>query len=287
MISPARILKFLTACVALLVTSAWIAPASAQECKNERVTVTGPDKIAFRKKTQLEGGGSAMRVAIAAWEQEVAAKVGEEWNQWDIARDKRQDCENTKEGTFANRVACTISARPCRAREDGPQDAERDVTKEGDRPRKSARFPYSEGRRGRHRDRDRDWDRDSDRDRDREKFRYRWGAYDYDGRYRGYGPQYYGHYGHRHYGGYRRRHYDGYRHRHYHDHYPRTWIPSHLCGEAQLLLYECGYSVGTGSYCGHRTGRAISGFQRRHGLYPSGYPNERTMMALINVCGRR
>ena len=275
----------MTAFAALLVTSAWLAPASAQECKADRVTVTGPEKIAFRKKTQLEGGGSAMRVAIAAWEKEVAANVGEDWNQWDLAQDKDENCVNTKEGLVSNTVACTLAARPCRAREDGDdkngKGGDRTVEREDDRDRlrKSDRFRYSEGRRGR---RDRDRDRGRDRDRDRERDRYRWGAYDYDGRYVGHGPQYYG--------GYRDRDDDDYRHRRYrggYDHYPRTWIPSHLCGEAQLLLYECGYGVAPDSYCGYRTGRAIASFQYRHGLRPSGYPNESTMAALINSCGRR
>ena len=297
MISPARILKFVAACVALLVTGAWIAPASAQECKAEPVTVKGPEKIAFRKQTQLEGGGSAMRVAIAAWEKEVAAKIGEDWNQWDFAKEKDTNCENTKEGVISNTVACTLSARPCRAREDGEdkngedrKGVERDVTRDGDRDRrrKSDRFRYSEGKRFRDRNRDRDRGRDGDDDEwDRERYknqhRHRWGAYDYDGRYVGYGRQYYG--GHRHRDGY------GHRHRYYgggrYDHYPRTWIPSHLCGEAQLLLYECGYGVAPDSYCGYRTSRAITRFQYRHGLRASGYPNESTMMALINSCGRR
>lgn len=296
MISPARILKSAAACVALLVASAWIAPASAQECKSEkeRVTVKGRTITAVRKGANLEGRGNAMKFAIQEWEREVAAKVGEEWNRWDSAKDTDTNCEAEGTGVIASRrIACTISARPCQTREEDKNgearkgDDERSVEREDGRDGrpKSDRFRYSEGKRRRDRDRDRYRDRDDDqwdRDRYRREFRYRWGAYDYDGRYTGYGPQY-----HR---GYRQRDHDGYRHRHYgrgYDDYPRTWIPHHLCGEAQLLLYECGYGVAPNSSCGYRTSHAISRFQYRHGLHASGYPNERTMMALINVCGRR
>jgi hypothetical protein len=247
MISPARILKFATACVALLAASAWLAPASAQECKADRVTVKGPDKIAFRKQAQLEGRGSAMRVAIAAWEKEVAAKFGEDWNQWDLAKDKDENCENTKEGVVANRVACTISARPCNiATASTPAEKKRrDAAVDDDvRPRRGLRDRRSDFGRRRYDD-DRRWRRSrwdrrrySDYRRDDDRDDYYWPEYrDY-------------------------------------------------CSEAQFMLLECGYYVAYDGDCGPQTANALADFQWRNGLYPSGYPDHATRRALIRRCIR-
>jgi hypothetical protein len=116
MISGARLLGLATAFGTLLATGAWVEPARAQgeACKADTIEVEGPAKFRFLKKRALEGRGSALNNAIAAWEREVKAKFGEQWAKWSNAKGTSVDCDSTKTGRIGSRViGCTISGRPC------------------------------------------------------------------------------------------------------------------------------------------------------------------------------
>jgi len=100
----------------LFATGVLVEPASAQSeaCKADTVEVTGRAKFRVFKKRALEGRGSAMKDAVAAWEQEVKARFGERWATWSNAKGTSVDCDSTKTGWISARViGCTISGRPC------------------------------------------------------------------------------------------------------------------------------------------------------------------------------
>jgi hypothetical protein len=119
MISMARVFALATACVALLVTGARVTPAGAQgdNCKGSAVTAVGKAKFRpFSKAKELEGRGSAMDDAVAAWQREVLARYGEQWKGWEKAKDTSFNCVPTKsEKLGLPVVACTVIGRPCAA----------------------------------------------------------------------------------------------------------------------------------------------------------------------------
>ena len=118
MISTARV-ALATACVALLVTGARLAPAAAQgdACKGSAVTAIGKAKFRpFSKAKELEGRGAAMDDAVSAWQREALARYGERWKRWDKAKDTSFDCAPAKsEKLGLPVVACTVTGRPCAA----------------------------------------------------------------------------------------------------------------------------------------------------------------------------
>jgi hypothetical protein len=118
MIAAARVLGGAAAGAALLIAGATIEPAGAQgdACKSEYVTASGRGKFRpFTKTKELEGRGSAMVDAVATWEREVAATLGDRWKKWDEAKDKTFECAPTKSGKIigSSFIGCTIKGRPC------------------------------------------------------------------------------------------------------------------------------------------------------------------------------
>jgi hypothetical protein len=102
----------------LLIAGASVEPVGAQgdNCKADVFTASGRAKFRpFSKSKELEGGGAAMADAVANWQREVSAKVGERWRHWTEARDKSVKCEPVGTGKLisGNRIGCTISGRPC------------------------------------------------------------------------------------------------------------------------------------------------------------------------------
>ena len=147
MLSAAQLFVLATAFGMLLATGAWVEPARAQgeACKADKIEVEGPAKFRFLKKRALEGRGSALNNAIAAWEREVKARFGEEWAKWSNAKGTSVDCDSTKSGRIGSRyIGCTISGRPCMpaASLDPDADPDRAKTDEKDdgRPRWSRAY---------------------------------------------------------------------------------------------------------------------------------------------------
>jgi peptidoglycan hydrolase-like protein with peptidoglycan-binding domain len=264
MMSAARVFGLGAACALFLTAGPLVDPAEAQDaCKGEVITATGPPKIAIRRQRQLDGGGSAMREAVAAWTREAESRFGNEFKNWDRAKDSKFNCSPS--GTAS--VQCTISGRPCSVASERrePERVER-VTRD--------RRDDDNGRRGdRRRDRIGDTrgsrrDRDYDDDRDTQDYGYVRGQYLEDDDYR--------HHGRRH----RHRHHWGHRHGHH-------WGDGrNRCAEVQYFLQTCGYYVIRDGVCGPVTSEALASFQHRHGLYPSGYANSTTTEALIRRCIR-
>jgi hypothetical protein len=278
MMSAARILGLGAACALLFATGQGVEPANAQPaCKNDVITATGRGKIAIRRQRQLEGGGSAMRDAVATWEREAESKFGDEFKSWDRARNAKFDCAPS--GTFT--VQCTISGSPChnsaeRREPDRVVVRDRDDDRRGERTRRSR---ISEARR-----RDRDDDRYDRRRRDRDDYIEHYGYGFLNEQYleddlndRKYGRSRHG-YGHRHYG--------HHHHHHHHRHHWRWGYSRNYCSEAQFFLQSCGYHVVQDGVCGYETAGALASFQRRNGLYPTGQANAWTREVLIRRCVR-
>jgi hypothetical protein len=127
MIAAARVLGGAAAAAALLIAGATVEPVSAQgdTCKSEYVTASGRGKFRpFTKTKELEGRGSAMVDAVAAWEREVAATLGDRWKKWDEAKDKTFECAPTKSGKIigSSFIGCTIKGRPCPVELSSPDD---------------------------------------------------------------------------------------------------------------------------------------------------------------------
>jgi hypothetical protein len=282
MISGARILGLGAACAILFATGGVSQPASAQEaCKSDVITATGPPKIAIRRQLQLEGGSSAMRVAVEAWEREAESRFGDEFKNWDRAKDSKFNCSPS--GTAS--VQCTISGRPCHKsaerREPDRVPVVRDRDDDDDRRGERSRRDRISKARGRDRDRDDDrYDRGDRRDR-RDRYRD-----EYTERY-GYGflneqyiddeddPRF------------RRGHHHRHDHHRHHRHHWRWGGDSrNYCAEAQYFLQDCGYSIVQDGACGPETAGALAQFQRRNGLYPSGHANAWTREVLIRRCVR-
>lgn len=91
------------------------ASARAEECKADVVTASGRGKFRpFNKTKELEGRGSAMADAVAAWQREVGDKFGEPWKLWSKAKEAKFECVPTKSSEIGGSViGCTISGRPC------------------------------------------------------------------------------------------------------------------------------------------------------------------------------
>jgi hypothetical protein len=127
MISAARVAVLAAAAgAAFLAAGASVAPATAQgdACKGEIVKATGRGKWRpFTRTKELEGGGAAMKDAVASWEREVASTHGDRFKLWSEAKDKTFDCQITQGKVLSNLVACTISGRPCAAPEVAPPPA--------------------------------------------------------------------------------------------------------------------------------------------------------------------
>jgi hypothetical protein len=279
MISAARILGFGAVCALLLAAGPIAEPAQAQEvCKSDVVIATGPPKIAIRRQRQLEGGGSAMRVAVEAWEREAESRFGPEFKKWNRAKDGKFDCAPS--GTAS--VQCTLTGRPCHtsAEHRSPRRVvtDRDDDRRGERRRRPR---VGDARRG-------DWDDDDRHDRrrlsDRDAYIEHYGYGYLNEQYlddeendRRFGRRRYDH--------------DHYRHRHhhhhrYHRHHWRWGYARNYCAEAQYFLQACGYYVIQDGVCGYQTSSAIAAFQRRNGLYPSGQANAWTREVLIRRCIR-
>jgi hypothetical protein len=284
MISAARILGLGAACAILFATGQGVEPANAQPaCKNDVISATGRGKIAIRRQRQLEGGGSAMRDAVASWQREAESRFGDEFKNWDRAKDAKFDCSPS--GTFT--VQCTISGKPChssaeRREPDRVEIRDRDDDRRGERTRRNR---ISEARRG-DRDDDRyDRRRRTSRDDYIEHYGYGFLNEQYledDENDRRYGRNRYGYSGHRHH-----RHHDHYGRRHYgHHHHWRWGYSRNYCSEAQYFLQACGYYVTQDGVCGEETAGAIASFQRRNGLYPTGQANAWTREVLIRRCVR-
>jgi hypothetical protein len=122
MISAARVAVLAAAMSAtFLMAGAAVEPATAQgdACKSDVVTSTGRGKWRpFTRTKELEGGGAAMKDAVAAWEREAASTHGDRFKLWSEAKDKTFDCQITQGKVLSNLVACTISGRPCAAPEE-------------------------------------------------------------------------------------------------------------------------------------------------------------------------
>lgn len=219
-----------------------------------------------------------MRVAVEAWEREAESRFGDEFKSWDRAKDSKFNCSPS--GTAS--VQCTISGRPChRSAERREPDRVRSVGRDDDDDRRGERSRRNRIKEARRRDRDDDDDRYDRR-----------GRYDRGDRYRDEYTERYG------YGflneqyiddedddRFRRR-----RHHHHHDyghrHHWRWGGSRNYCGEAQYFLQDCGYSIVQDGVCGPETAGALAHFQRRNGLYPSGYANAWTREVLIRRCVR-
>ncbi len=271
MMSAARVFGLGAACVTLLTFGPLLEPAHAQDaCKNEVVTATGPPKIAIRRKRQLEGGGSAMREAVAAWQREAESRFGDEFKNWDRAKDSKFDCSPS--GTAS--VQCTISGRPCTATSERrrAERIDRDRDDDDDNGRRSERRRDRAGK-TRLSSRDPRRERYDEDDRDFQHYGYVSGQYigdddySFDGRRR-----------HRHH-----RHHWGRRHHHHHHHWGDG---RNRCAEVQYMLQACGYYVIRDGVCGSETSEALADFQYRHGLYGTGYANSTTTEALIRRCIR-
>jgi hypothetical protein len=118
MIAAARGLGGAAVGAALLMAGAMVEPVSAQgdACKSEYVTASGRGKFRpFTKTKELEGRGSAFSDAVATWEREVAATLGDRWKKWEEAKDKTFECAPTKSGKIigSSFIGCTIKGRPC------------------------------------------------------------------------------------------------------------------------------------------------------------------------------
>lgn len=253
------------ACAMLLSAGPLVEPANAQDgaCKSEVITATGPPKIAIRRQRQLDGGGSAMREAVAAWTREAEARFGDEYKNWDRAKDSKFNCSPS--GTAS--VQCTISGRPCTASSErrDPQRVER-VRGDDDTRRSERRRDRASDRRGSVRSSRRDRDRyyDDDDDGEIQNYGYVRGQYledEDDYRYRG------------------RRHRQHWRHGYWNGGRNR-------CAEVQYMLQACGYHVYRDGVCGPETADAVASFQSRNGLYPSGHANAYTTEVLIRRCIR-
>jgi hypothetical protein len=152
-IAAARGLASAAAGAALLIAGATVEPASAQgdACKTEYITASGRGKFRpFTKNKELEGRGSAFADAVATWEREVAATLGDRWKKWEEAKDKTFDCAPTGSGKVigASFIGCTIKGRPC---SDGtPPSGEAPVASDdrGKAPPPSGEAPVASADRG-------------------------------------------------------------------------------------------------------------------------------------------
>jgi hypothetical protein len=99
---------FRLSCAGLAALMLMAVPAAAKQCKEEMVSATSREYIS-RSLGAFPG-------SWAAWRKEVKDKVGNGWQAWRRAEDRKISCD---QDSSSRRWVCTRTARPCRPG-DGP-----------------------------------------------------------------------------------------------------------------------------------------------------------------------
>lgn len=93
-------------CATLAATVITAAPALALECKTEAISATSREYVS-RSIGAFPG-------SWAAWRNEVKERLGDGWQAWRRAEDRKIDCKQVDTAGGAKRWTCTRTAKPCK-----------------------------------------------------------------------------------------------------------------------------------------------------------------------------